>query len=137
MSVRDPKAWMPAEMLDSDKDYFVSLAPTDPHLAAALAWEAWASTLEAEPVVQSVATGAQSATYAKGYSPYANAMERANWHRSRAKVKSVELGPKFQDTAGYDPAPHEGFDRVEIHTDGTRHRVIDVEPITPWYQDGA
>lgn len=135
MSVRDPKAWMPAEMLDSDKDYFISLSPNDPHMAAAFAWEAWAATLEAKPVVQSVSTGAQSATYAKGYSPYTNAMERATWHRSRAKVKSVPVGPHYVDTASYDPNKEpDGFDRVDVKPDGTRHRVIDVEQMDPWWE---
>jgi hypothetical protein len=138
MSVRDPKAWMPKDMLDADKDYFAHLAPTDAHMAAALAWEAWSSTLDAEPVVQTVSTGAQSATYAKGYSPHQNAQERAAWHRSRAKIKSVAVGPHFVDTPSYTPLTREeqeDFDGIVEHEDGTRHRVIHTEQITPWYEE--
>jgi hypothetical protein len=133
VSVRDPKAWMPQEMLDSDKNYFISLSPTDPHLAAALAWEAWAATLDAEPVVQSVSTGAQSATYSKGYSKYSNAMERATWHRSRAKIRSVAVGPKFEITGEF--AVVEGFDVITVDEDGNRHREILTEHIDEWWEE--
>jgi hypothetical protein len=96
MSVRDPKAWMPTDMLDSDKQYFITLHPEDPHAAAASAWEAWAATLESEALVASVSTGAQSISYAKGYSASQSALERASWHRARTKVVSVALGPQYE-----------------------------------------
>lgn len=128
-----PKAWMPKDMLDSDKDRFVQMAPNDPHMAAALAWEAWAAVADDTPVVQSVSTGAQSATYAKGHSPFTAAMDRAAWHRSRAKVLSVAVGPEY----AYSGANTEGFDKVVTMPDGTHHRVIFTEPVTPWYEDAS
>lgn len=98
MSVRDPRSWMPAEMLTADKNYFLSLHPDDPHAAAAEAWEAWASTLPdgQDSLVQSVTTGAQSITYvAGGASPLKNAQARAIYHRSRSNITSVIVGPNY------------------------------------------
>lgn len=62
----------------------------DPHLAAALMWEAYAAQLPQEPSVQSVQTGVQSVTYAQ---PWAGpALARAEWHRSLAgNLVSVPL----------------------------------------------
>lgn len=56
----------------------------DPHLAAALAWEAYAGTLEPTASVASVNTGAQSVTYspAAASGPFGLAIARAQWHRS-------------------------------------------------------
>ena len=98
MSVRDPKAWMPKDMLDADKDYFLTEHPNDPHMAAAVAWEAWGAHLADEPIVSGVHTGAQAISYAKGYAAAQSAMERASWHRSRSKVMSVVAGPKYEFT---------------------------------------
>jgi hypothetical protein len=131
MSVRDQKAWMPKDMLDSDKDYFVSCAPTDPHLAAALAWEAWASNADDEPAVREVWTGVQKVQYARGNTPFQTAMDRAAWHRSRAKIQSVAVGPKYEisESLGSD-----GFDYVQVREDGTRHRMTRTEDMTPWWE---
>lgn len=128
-----PKAWMPKDMLDSDKNKFVAQAPTDPHLAAALAWEAWAAVADDTPVVVSVSTGAQTASYGRGFSPHHNAMERAAWHRTRAKLTSVPVGPQYQREGAHT----EGFDKVVEMPDGTRHRVIATEHATPWYEDAS
>jgi hypothetical protein len=56
----------------------------DPHLAAALMWEAYAATLPQTPAVAQVATGSQSVSYqppAPG-GEYGQAVARAAWHRS-------------------------------------------------------
>ena len=62
----------------------------DPHMAAALMWEAYAATLPLEPQVTSVQTGVQSVTYGQ---PWAGpALAKAEWHRSLAgNLVSVPL----------------------------------------------
>jgi hypothetical protein len=63
-------------------------AGMDPHLTAALMWEAYAATLPPTPYVVSVQTGAQAVQYAgRGGLPaptgdYGLALQRAEWHRS-------------------------------------------------------
>ena len=55
----------------------------EPHLCAALQWEAWAATLPPSVPVAQVATGSQSVSYSPpmpGGSSGA-AIARANWHR--------------------------------------------------------
>jgi hypothetical protein len=66
----------------------------DPHLCAALQWEAYAATLPPTPAVASVSTGAQSVTYNPPMpgGDYGTAMSRAAWHRSlMASLVSVPL----------------------------------------------
>jgi hypothetical protein len=55
-----------------------------PHLCAALQWEAYAATLPPTPSVAVVTTGAQSITYgaARPGGEYGLAIARAEWHRS-------------------------------------------------------
>ena len=115
-------SWMPPGMSEDEKDGFVRAAPNDPHMAAALAWESWSATLAAEASVASVSTGAQSVTYRGGSSPFDVAVERANWHRSRARVKAVQVGPKHgygwvespRDIATYESAPMPVTGRAQI-----------------------
>lgn len=54
----------------------------NPHLIAALQWEAYAATLAPGPQVLAVTTGAQSVQYAQSGDPFALAIARADWHRS-------------------------------------------------------
>jgi len=56
----------------------------EPHLAAALMWEAWAATLDPTHTVAQVATGVQSVSYSPAMpgGQYGLAISRANWHRS-------------------------------------------------------
>jgi hypothetical protein len=56
----------------------------DPHLCAALMWEAYAATLPPSAPVASVSTGVQSVTYSPAApgGDYGAAMARAAWHRS-------------------------------------------------------
>jgi hypothetical protein len=56
----------------------------DPHLCAALQWEAYAATLPPGPAVAQVATGMQSVTYSPPVpgGDLGTAMARAQWHRS-------------------------------------------------------
>lgn len=66
---------------------------TDPHLAAALMWEAFASTLPPELPVAQVATGAQSVSYGRATpgGDLGAALARAQWHRSFTSAVSVPL----------------------------------------------
>ncbi|MCL2585997.1 MAG: hypothetical protein FWE35_26480 [Streptosporangiales bacterium] len=57
-------------------------ANCDPHLIAALQWEAYAGMLPPAPAVASVSTGVQSVSYASGGDGAALALARAAWHRS-------------------------------------------------------
>jgi hypothetical protein len=65
----------------------------DPHLAAALMWEAYAATLPPSPAVSQVSTGSQSVTYAPAVpsGEYGLAIARAAWHRSFTTAVSVPL----------------------------------------------
>ena len=56
----------------------------EPHLAAALMWEAWAATLDPTHTVAQVSTGVQSVSYSPAMpgGQYGLAISRANWHRS-------------------------------------------------------
>lgn len=54
----------------------------NPHLVAALMWEAYAATLTPGPQVTAVTTGAQSVQYSQSGDPFALALARAEWHRS-------------------------------------------------------
>lgn len=64
----------------------------DPHLAAALMWEAYAATLPPEPVVSQVTTGVQSVSYSSPGGLFGTAMARAAWFRSMAgTLASVPL----------------------------------------------
>lgn len=87
-----------------DKTAHDEAHPDDPHAAAAAAWEDWASRLEAaaassaeaavDQVVQSVSTGAQSVTFATAKTTTQTALDRATWHRARARVFTVQVGPE-------------------------------------------
>jgi hypothetical protein len=65
----------------------------DPHLAAALMWEAYAATLPPAAPVSQVATGSQSVTYSPASPPgeYGLAIGRAEWHRSFCTLATVPL----------------------------------------------
>lgn len=65
----------------------------DPHLAAALQWEAYAATLPPAASVSSVTTGYQSVSYAPAVpgGDLGLAMSRAAWHRSFSTGGSVPL----------------------------------------------
>ena len=67
--------------------------PTDPHLAAALMWESYASTLPPSAAVSQVATGSQSVSYAPALpsGDYGLAIARANWHRGFCTLASVPV----------------------------------------------
>jgi hypothetical protein len=58
----------------------------DPHLCAALQWEAYAAMLPPTPTVAQVATGSQSVSYSPPVpgGDYGLAVSRAAWHRSMA-----------------------------------------------------
>jgi hypothetical protein len=86
-----PQDWMPPALSDEAKDAYAGLFPTDPHRAAAAAWSGYAATLPATPQVSSVSTGDQSVSYTRGGSVYDAAVQRADWHLSRARVQSVAL----------------------------------------------
>jgi hypothetical protein len=57
----------------------------EPHLAAALMWEAWAATLPPALPVAQVATGSQSVSYSPPQpgGQYGQAISRAQWHRAQ------------------------------------------------------
>jgi hypothetical protein len=65
----------------------------DPHRAAALMWESYAATLDPEPSVASVTTGAQSVVYSGGGGgAFGKASARAAWHWQRcASAGSVPV----------------------------------------------
>ena len=69
----------------------------DPHLCAALQWEAYAAMLPPTPAVASVSTGAQSVAYspAAPTGDYGLAVSRAAWHRSfvTGQLVSIPLVP--------------------------------------------
>jgi len=67
---------------------------TDPHLCAALQWEAYAGMLPPQPAVASVSTGAQSVSYSPPMpgGDFGLAMSRAAYHRSLASsLGTIEL----------------------------------------------
>jgi hypothetical protein len=65
----------------------------DPHLAAALMWEAYAATLPPAAAVSQVATGSQSVTYSPALpgGEVGLALARAEWHRSFTTLASVPM----------------------------------------------
>jgi len=82
---------------------------TDPHLCAALQWEAYAATLTPSPSYGSVSTGAQSVSY-QPPSPggeYGAAMARAAWHRSL--MGSAETVPLTQAAPAITSAPGDPY----------------------------
>lgn len=96
-------AWMPPSLSDEDKQGFADAYPDDPHRAAAAAWESYAASLPVVPGegATSVSTGAQSVSYGPlGGGEYGQAMARADWHRSRARVYSATIGPTVATTEG-------------------------------------
>lgn len=99
MAITIPQDWMPAGLAAEDKTYFAGLYPTDPHRAAAEAWEAYAASLDptAGDNVTNVSTGAQSVAYGPGGSgAYGQAMGRVAFHRARQKVRSVRVGGEYE-----------------------------------------
>lgn len=98
----DSTTWMPKGMDPVEKQEHADAWPDDPHAAAAAAWESWAAqqqedeTTAALAGVRSVSTGAQSITYDGPRTASGKAAQRAAWHRARARVYSVEVGPTFQ-----------------------------------------
>ena len=118
-------AWMPSGMDPADKQAFADAYPTDPHRAAAMAWQSWAASLPIEPPVTSVSTGAQSISYEKGYSEYEAAMARSDWHLVRAKAVAINVGQHYRfgwvyDTdrfvETYDSPPLPQIGRAQIMT---------------------
>ena len=86
----DNTAWMPTGLDPARRDEIAALWPDDAHMAAAVAWERYAATLDADPVVVSASTGDQSVSYGPaGASAHGAAMTRAAWHRSRARAVNV------------------------------------------------
>jgi hypothetical protein len=65
----------------------------DPHLCAALQWEAYAAMLPPTPAVAQVATGSQSVSYSPPLpgGDYGLAVSRAAWHRSMAGSLATPL----------------------------------------------
>lgn len=90
-----PFTWMPPSLSDDEKQAWSDANPNDGHAAAAGAWESYAATLPAEPVVAAVSTGAQSVQYRGGGTDAAAAMERANWHRARSRAASVNVSEAY------------------------------------------
>lgn len=78
-------------------DYAQSIADaywaTDPHLCAALQWEAYAGMLPPTPSVSQVSTGMQSVAYSPAGpgGDYGLALARAEWHRSFTSLQTVPL----------------------------------------------
>jgi hypothetical protein len=69
---------------------------TDPHLAAALQWEAYAATQPPALPVAQVNTGVQSVSYGRAIpgGPLGEALSRAAWHRTlAATIASAPLRP--------------------------------------------
>ena len=83
----------------------------DPHLCAELMWTAYAATLDPEPAVASVSTGAQSVVYAgaAGGGEFGRAVARAQWHHDQRGAQSVpvELTNPERPKAGRPPSWHE------------------------------
>lgn len=126
----DYEAMMPASLSAEDKAEFTAAATstrTDPdtgdettvvdtHLAAALAWEFYATSgagasEQTAPDVGSVSVGDKTITYTDSGTRQAAAMKRANWHRARSRPRSVRLGEavvmeplpaRYYDAAGGD-----------------------------------
>jgi hypothetical protein len=90
--VTDWQAWAPP--LDPPTSGGLALADAqriadaywadDPHLCAAMQWEAYAATLPPGSAVSQVQTGSQSVTYnpPRPGGDYGLAISRAEWHRS-------------------------------------------------------
>lgn len=81
---------------------------TDPHLCAALQWEAYAAMLPAGPSVSQVATGVQSVTYSPPMpgGDAGAAMAKAAWHRSLmggGGSAELTLAPPARQTVPLDP----------------------------------
>ena len=91
-----PQDWFPQSLTSQVKDEIAAKFPNDDHAAASAAWEHYAATLAVQPPVTGVSTGAQSINYGKGWSEYDAAMERADWHRSRMKAYSLEVGGRYR-----------------------------------------
>lgn len=93
----DVASWFPPGTDPDDVETMLAAYPGDPHRAAADAWDSYAASLavSAGGEVTSVSTGVQSVTYASGSSPFTTATARADWHRARANVRSVQQGSKI------------------------------------------
>lgn len=96
----DGSLWMPAGMDEYARQEHVDAHPDDPHAAAAAAWEDWAAQQEdpdptTAPVIGSMSTGVQSVSYSGARTVKDQALERAAFHRARARVYSAPVGPEF------------------------------------------
>lgn len=86
----------------------------DPHLCAALQWEAYAAMLPPAPSVAQVSTGVQSVTYSPPMPGGGSgaAMARAAWHRAlMGSLASVplDLAPPALPTVPGDPWLRGGY----------------------------
>jgi hypothetical protein len=85
---------------DQAQDIADAVWADEPHLAAALMWEAYAATLDPTHTVAQVATGSQSVSYSPAMpgGQYGLAISRAQWHRSflDALVSVPLLSPRDQ-----------------------------------------
>ena len=79
---------------------------TDPHLCAAMMWEAYAAQLPPTPAVSAVSTGAQSVAYspAAPTGQYGLAVQRADWHRGFVvdELVSVPLRSTARHPSAFD-----------------------------------
>lgn len=110
-SPADWQAWAPPLAPPADgglpagqaQDIADALWDEDPHLCAALQWEAWAATLDPTHTVAQVSTGSQSVSYspAQPGGQYGLALSRAAWHRSFTDaLVSVPLTSTREELAG-------------------------------------
>jgi hypothetical protein len=78
---------------DLAQDIAYAMWDSDPHLCAALMWEAYAAMLPPTPAVASMSTGVQSVSYSKSTptGDYGTAIQRAEWHRSYTSFGSSPL----------------------------------------------
>ncbi len=99
----DVTQWFPPGLTDEQIQEYLDAYPYDPHGAAAAAWLDYAATL---PIcedgtslngVESVATGAQSIKFGKnGGGALGCALDKAEFHRVRARIKTPQYGPTYQ-----------------------------------------
>ena len=83
----DP-AGMPLAVAQGIADEFW---PDQPYLTAGLQWQWYALSLPVAPTVTTVSTGVQSVGYATGSSPFALAMERAQWYLDQGQGSLVSV----------------------------------------------
>ena len=100
-----PENWFPPNLSDEEIQEYLDEYPDDPHAAAAAAWEDYAASLPlpdggiTAEGVESISTGAQSVRFGKnGGGQLGAALDKADWHRARAKVKTPQYGPQYETT---------------------------------------